>query len=150
LFYLWKKSHKQKMNLYALMWISCNCKTLFLWQKYTNEIKQFKANVTSRLLKNWFRHGLNNNGILPLHLACMHLSSYNSMRIISLIYPEGLTVRYNDTQLPLHDAVARDPPLNSTFIQMLVSKNAESVNETTLYGQNMLHIALNLKMYLNA
>jgi len=38
------------------------------------------------------------------------------MRIIILTYPEDLTMRYNNTQLPLHDAVARDPPLNSRNI----------------------------------
>jgi len=64
------------------------------------------------------------------------------MRIIILTYPEGVTIRYNDTQLPLYDAVARDSPLNSRIIQMMVTRKKESMNETTSYGQNVLHIAL--------
>jgi len=61
------------------------------------------------------------------------------------MYPEGLTIRYNNTQLQLHGAVARDPPLNSRIIQVLVTRNKENVNETTYYGQNGLHIALKVK-----
>jgi len=92
----------------------------------------------------------NDNEKLPLHIARMHLSSYKSMKIIILTYPEGLSMRYNKTQLSLHDAVAKHLPLDSRIIQMMVKRNEESVNETMYYRQNVLHISLKVKIYLNA
>jgi len=104
--------------------------------------------IIEKLIQTWPEslQERNNYGKLPLHLECIHLSYYNSMRTIVLTYPQGLTIRYNNTQLPLHNAVARElSSLVSRIIRMVVSRNAESVNETTYYGWNVLHIALKVK-----
>jgi len=44
--------------------------------------------------------------------------------------------------LALHDAVARDPPFSIRINYILVSRSAETVNEKTCHGQNVLHIVL--------
>jgi len=54
-------------------------------------------------------------------------------------------MRYNETQLLLHDVVARYLQLDSRIIQIMVKRNEESVNETMYYGQNVLHISLKVK-----
>jgi len=83
--------------------------------------------------------------MLPLHVACKYHHNYNVINMILERNRNSTEVTYNETQLPLHDAVGRYPLLHLDVIWLLILKSLETVSARMLYGQNVLHIALNIK-----
>jgi len=91
-----------------------------------------------QIIENWFRHGMNCYD-KDMTTECCHCTLHAWMRIIILMYPEGLTIRYNDTQLPLHYAVAQDLPLNLELFKCLFQEMQK------VFMDKMLHIARKVK-----
>jgi len=83
--------------------------------------------------------------MLPLHMACKHHNKYNVIDMILDQNRNNTKETYNATQLPLHDAVGRYPPLHLDVVWLLISKSLGTVNARATCGQNVLHIALNIK-----
>ena len=90
----------------------------------------------------------NDSGMLPLHVTCKFHHKFNVIDMILAINRNNAKVTYNATQLPLHDTVGRYPPLHLDVVWLLISKSPETVSARTIYGQNVLHIALNVKKFL--
>jgi len=91
----------------------------------------------------------NDSGMLPLHMACKYHDNYNVINIIFETSRNNTEVTYNETQLPFHDAVGRDPPLHLDIVWLLMLRSPKTVSERTIFGRNILHIALNIKKLLS-
>jgi len=87
----------------------------------------------------------NDNDMLPLHVACLHIRSHDVLCIILRPFPNNASVVYDTTQLPLHDALLRTPPLPFEFIELLVRHSMNSIHERGRYGRNVLHCTLQNK-----
>ena len=65
----------------------------------------------------------NDNGMLPLHMACKNHDNYNVINIIFKANRNNAEETYNETQLPLHDTAGRDPPIHLDIVWLLMSRS---------------------------
>ena len=83
--------------------------------------------------------------MLPLHMVCKYHDNYDVINIIFKKNKNNAQETYNETQLPLHDVVGRDPPLHLDIVWLLMSRSPETVSARMIFGRNVLHIALHVK-----
>ena len=106
--------------------------------------------IINRLIDAWpaSLNERNDDDMLPLHVACLHIRSHDVLRIILRPFPDNASVVYNTTQLPLHDALRRTPPLPFEFIELLVQHSMDTIHARGRYGRNVLHFTLQKKINL--
>ena len=89
-------------------------------------------------------------GRLPLHLACLHGSSFDVVRALAEQYPAALQLPDVDGDRALHMSVTRDrggdrnnktPHYNMDIVRYLIEKNPDALTEGNDEQQLPLHVA---------
>jgi len=104
-----------------------------------------QTSIIQQLLHAWPEsvNKRNDSGMLPLHVACEFHHKFNVIEVILAINRNNAKVTYNATQC------GRYPPLHLDVIWLLISRSLDTISARTSFGQNVLHIALNVKKLLS-
>lgn len=81
------------------------------------------------------------SGFLPLHLACLHDSSFKVIDFLSMVYPEAVTEKDADGCTPLHLCMNMAPEVIVRVVKALIARNPEAVKVKDKRGRTPLNVA---------